>query len=363
MAGEIYKWFPCGIVYPPGKSGPGSEGNQAMAMVCPQCHASFDQQQACPTCGVRLLFQANISNKPEPLAEDFGQWVQSPWGRVLAGLILAQGLAHGLQMLIAGTLAASTDVPVDMFRGTFLGLLLLVTIHATSLLVGGAIAGAGQARGMQYAALVGLLNGVIFLLFEWNNHAALPSMTLYLQPLIHVLFGALGGYLGTHVWKPLPTIQVPELAAPSRQPRTPTRGILDGRIHWVRVAIGTVVVIIGVTSSNGIRDWVVDTSHGELKIRDQMQAQLVSWEIAALAALAGAALAGANTSNGLKQGLCVGAAASILLMGIHLSSPAFVLEKTVFTLASTICLALGGGWFGGQLFPPIRRRQKTLSLY
>jgi DNA-directed RNA polymerase subunit RPC12/RpoP len=31
-----------------------------MAMVCPKCNRSFEQQLECPTCGVRLLYHAKI---------------------------------------------------------------------------------------------------------------------------------------------------------------------------------------------------------------------------------------------------------------------------------------------------------------
>ncbi len=335
-----------------------------MAMVCPQCHGSFDQKLECPTCGIRLLFQANVSGRAGTFADEHGQWQQTPWGRMLVGLILAQGLAHGLQLLVSAGVWASSEEAGRSVWATLFGLLLLEAIQGTSLLVGGAITGAGQVKGLQYAGPVGLVNGLIFLLWQRATSDALPEIALYAQPFVHMVFGALGGHIGMRIWKPLPSIQVPELEMPKRKrPTAPSRGILDGRIHWVRVAMGTVLVIGGVVWSNGIRDWVVDASQGELKIRTQLQARLVSWEIAALAALLGAALAGATTFNGLKQGLCVGLIASVLIMGIHLSSPGFVLETTIFTLASTLCLTLAGGWFGGQLFPPIViRRRKNLTM-
>ena len=82
-------------------------------------------------------------------------------------------------------------------------------------------------------------------------------------------------------------------------------------------------------------------------------------------ALAGAGLAGATTRNGLKQGLCVGIGSAVILVGVQLGSPKAVLETTMFMVLSTIFLSLAGGWFGGQLFPPIieRRRRGSYDMY
>jgi hypothetical protein len=85
----------------------------------------------------------------------------------------------------------------------------------------------------------------------------------------------------------------------------------------------------------------------------------VTWEIIGLATLLGAAIAGATTPNGLKQGLCVGIGSCIVLVGNYLGARTVGLEQIVFTVFSILCLTVAGGWFGGQLFRPVplmRRR-------
>lgn len=331
-----------------------------MAMVCPQCHGSFAQHLQCPSCGVPLLCQADLKSAVVPRDDEEGQWQQTPWGRMIVGLVLAQGLSHGLQLLITAGFLAGADEDGRSVWATLFGLLLMQGIQGIGLLVGGAITGAGQAKGLFFAALVGLINGLIFLFVQRNANEAMPAVALYGQPLIHMVFGGLGGLIGTSIWKPLPTIRIPELEEPKAKRRhVGGPGFLDGRIHWARVAVGTALVIGGVVWSHRILDFVLEASQGKLTIKTHLQAQLVGWEISAVAALLGAALAGATTTNGLKQGLCVGVTASILLVGIHLSNPNIVLETTVFTVASILCLTLAGGWFGGQLFPPILARRRN----
>src|SRR5438874_2011268 len=75
------------------------------------------------------------------------------WGRLLIGLILAQGLYYcGRQLCNAAFLAA--DEP-DWSAG-LRGLAILQAWQAAGLLVGGAIAGAGQSRATLVGALLGL---------------------------------------------------------------------------------------------------------------------------------------------------------------------------------------------------------------
>ena len=84
-----------------------------MAMVCPQCNRSYQQRLQCPGCDVRLLYQA--SKRGQTGDDQRSQWQQSPWGRMVVGLLLAQGLYYGLrQLYTAGVLvtgdAAAHDV-------------------------------------------------------------------------------------------------------------------------------------------------------------------------------------------------------------------------------------------------------------
>ena len=108
-------------------------------------------------------------------------------------------------------------------------------------------------------------------------------------------------------------------------------------------------------------EFLLRASNGTLTISSQLQAQLVSMEIAALFALFGAGFAGATTHNGFKQGLCVGIGASMIVLGIQIGGPKFVLESSLATMGGIIIVSLVGGWFGGQLFPPLdpsRRRRR-----
>src|SRR5206468_2191810 len=125
-------------------------------------------------------------------------------------------------------------------------------------------------------------------------------------------------------------------------------------VAWGRVFAGIVVVTAGFLWGPALLNVLLDASQGTLRVRDSLQAQLVTWEIIGLATLFGAAIAGATTRNGLKQGLFVGVGASIVLVGNYLGANRFLVEQTLYTVGSIVGLTIAGGWFGGQLFPPVR---------
>lgn len=316
-----------------------------MAMVCPQCSGSFEQHLDCPACGVRLVYQVRQGS------ED--QWQQTPWGRIVVGLLLAQGLAHGLQMFITGWLQASDEVPGQGMWTSSWGILLLFSLQGISLLIGGTITGAGQVRGLLYGSFVGLVNGLIFLMLNLGRGEIQNEVAFYSQPILHLAFGAMGGLIGTLIWRPLPTLRL-EPSSGSAKLRVSNGPLMfAGPIHWIRVLVGIIVAVAGVAFSPTILAFILEMFQGMIALQSTFQARLVTWEISAVAVLVGAGLAGATTPNGPKQGLVVGLGAGVLLIGISLGNPNAAFQASEFLVAALVGLTLAGGWFGSQLFPPL----------
>jgi hypothetical protein len=331
-----------------------------MAMVCPQCKASHEQALHCPSCGVRLLYQSHPRRgDDDAAASDSGQWLHTPIGRVLAAICLAQGLAYGLQMLCnAGVLAAAEDAERSVWS-TLYGLVLLQTLQGLSLLVGGALAGAGQRRAALLGCVVGLVHALLFMLIQDVRGEQATEVAMYGQPILHIGFGLVGAIIGASIWRPLPTLAMPEFEIDKNF--KPVRGrravfaALAGPIAWPRVVMGIVLVTAGFMWTPQLLGVVLEASQGsKVRVTDHLQAQLVTWEIVGLATLLGAAVAGATTRNGLKQGLCVGMGTSVVLVGIYLGNRAFPVDKTLYTVGCILPLTVAGGWFGGQLLPPVQ---------
>src|SRR5438552_195728 len=125
-----------------------------MAMVCPQCGTSYEQRLQCGQCNGRLVYQDAGRGSPTP-TED-ATWQQTPWGRIIIGLLLAQGIFYGLRrFLVAGLMATDAANPEE-FSGDLTGVLVLQGLQLVAVFVGGLLAGAGQVRGALYGLLLGV---------------------------------------------------------------------------------------------------------------------------------------------------------------------------------------------------------------
>jgi len=341
-----------------------------MALACPQCKQIYEKNGICPLCNIVLLYHAeNLQNDSPPskhLDEEVHQWQQTPWGKILVGLILAQGLSFGLQQLLTAGLLASGDTS-DVWA-TLWGIVMRHSISAFSLILGGALTGAGQARGIIYGAMVGLASGVVSMLIHQRDPEAFSTFLAYAEPLIHLATGAIGGALGMLIWRPTP--RLPDLGGNTPIANMPSpfgaslAAMFAGPIHFGRVCAGAFVIVVGVVWANSILEFLLRASNGTLNISSHLQAQLVSLEISALVALLGASFAGATTRNGMKQGLCAGLGAGVIVIGIQIGSPKFNLESMIFTVSGVVAVALVGGWFGSQLFPPLgAKRKRGLAAY
>jgi hypothetical protein len=334
-----------------------------MAMVCPKCDGSFEQRWQCPSCGVRLAYRS-APRPPVGDVEQPSQWGQTPWGRIFVGVILSQGLYYGLRQLCTAGLLASGDAAARGVWSTLYGLVFLQVIQALCLILAGMLAGAGLRQGLAFGAIVGVWNGVLSVIVQSVVGMPHTAVTLVGQPILHIAFGAAGGFLGCHIWKPLPVLAgptSPQVAGPIIPART-RRPLFAGPVAWGRIVLGTALAIAGTIWANVILQMVLDASQGALDISDHLQAQLVTWEVAGLAMLVGSALAGAGTSNSLKQGLCVGLAASAVLLGFRIGVWHAALHDLVLTVGCSLALGLAGAWFGGSLFPPLVKGPRRKGL-
>jgi hypothetical protein len=323
-----------------------------MSMFCPQCRGSFSQRLHCPACGVRLEYQTHSAARGTPAANG-SAWQHTPWGRLLIGLLLAQGLYYGLWHLCkAGLLALNSEAPPGVWT-TLAGLLVLQALQAISLVSGGALAGAAKRQGVIYGGLVGLANGLISLWTLRGNSQLYSDVLLYGQPILHTTFGAAGGLVGVLIWRPLAPLGAPTGPSAPVAHRTRRRSAFSGPVSWFRVLMGIGVALGGALWASAILDFILAASDGRLTLDSELQAQLITWEIMALAMLFGSALAGAGTPNGLKQGLFVGLGTASVLVGVCLSGRTIHLDAATLSLISAMLLCLAGGWFGARLFPPV----------
>ena len=325
-----------------------------MAMVCPQCNTPYEQRLQCPLCGTRLLYHdARRLHKRSP--ERPLRWRQQPWGRIFLDLLLAQGLFYGLRhLLTAVLLAVQGREAVEQMWTAASGILLLQGVQMLSVVVGAVFAGAGQRQAAFLGAMVGVWSGVFSVLLLPGPAQTLTPIALLGQPLLQGGIGALSGWLGSVFWMPLPSTTAADTPLPrKRNFLRRNMNLFSGPVAWVRVSFGTVLAVTGTLTATVFFTKILDISHGVLATTDDLQDRLITLEIKALALILGGVLAGATTSNGLKQGLCVGLASTVILIGIEMNFVERWLQMAGLTAVAAFSLSLVGGWFGSQLFPPV----------
>lgn len=334
-----------------------------MAMVCPQCNSTYEQRWQCPQCETRLLFH-DVRCVPERSSDRPQRWRQRPWGQIFLGLLLAQGLFYGLrQFVTAGLMAAQGREAVEQLWTAASGILLLQSVRIFALLVGAVFAGAGQRPAAFVGAMVGAWNGVFSVLLLPGPAQALTTIALFGQPILQAVMGAVGGWVGAALWKPLPSPTEAETPRPRQRIfLRPNLDLFSGPVAWFRVFVGVALAVAGTLTATLFFEKILDLSHGSLGTTDELQDRLITLEIKALALLFGGALAGATTRNGLKQGLCVGLASAVVLIGIEINYVERWLPLAGLTAVAALSLSLAGGWFGSQLFPPLLRRRHQRGL-
>jgi hypothetical protein len=328
-----------------------------MAMVCTRCSTSHEQRLQCPSCGGRLEYW---SPRRRWLGGDGRRWMQTPWGRVFLGVALAQGLFYGARHLMTAALKGAYG---DDFTEAWSSVHVLVIYQAIQLftvLVGGMLAGSGQRAGILLGSVVGIWNGVFSVMIQSGPGHPLTAVSIYGQPVLQTAIGALGGWAGCLLWKPLLPPVLPGATHLLRKPGKAKRhfSLFAGKVAWLRVTAGIAVAVAGSLSATIIFDKVLEASNGVLSTSDQLQDQVITWEIKALALLVGGCLAGATTANGLKQGLVAALGVSAVLIGTQAPYAKQPVEVAVFTVVSAFTLTTAGGWFGSQLFPPVIKFKK-----
>jgi hypothetical protein len=304
---------------------------------------------------------------PEPGRSNAGRswrrsrWMHTPGGRVFVGVLLAQGLFYALRHLFTGVmLLIEGDNGSAQAWTTFHGLLFLQALQVLAPALGGVLAGAGHRSGSLLGAFVGSVNGAFSLLLLQAPAQSNSAVAMYGLPLLQTLFGALGGWVGCTIWKPIQPVSYlrAEKKAGLARPRVP---VFSGPVSWVRVVLGSALAVAGSVFANRIFDTVMTAGGGHLDFTQLLQDEIVTWEIKAFAVLFGAGLAGSSSFNGLKQGLCVGVITGMAMLAVpsHHSTTLIL----ALTLASALLLSLAGGWFGSQLLPPILKISRSGHRY
>ncbi len=210
-----------------------------MGMVCPQCSTALRATLAVSAVRNPPALCRSARRAIAPLDRPT-RWQQRPWGRILIGLVLAQGLFYGLRHLLTAVLMAlQGEEAVQHMWTAASGILLLQGVRSLALLGRRGSRRRRTATGLFLGALIGAWNGVLSVFVLAGPAQTLTTVAIFGQPLLQAAIGAVGGWLGSACsGSPLPA-DVPD-AAPTRKRnllRRP-RKLFAGPVAWFRVAAG-----------------------------------------------------------------------------------------------------------------------------
>jgi hypothetical protein len=344
-----------------------------MQLYCQSCQAAFAGTTHCPKCGGRLLSpQESFVTGKKAKAPPPDRVPPTFIARLVIGLSVAGMLAIAFTDF-STFLTVRSGFPIDLKA---------FGVRLFAVLGGGLIAGAGCRQGYQVGIVVGAIAAAA--LTGWDAYLAgqVESLVPLAIACAYPVIGCLAAATGSFIWPadadlPEPTrlsshgSSIARLAAEdaARRQERPT--------NWVRIMLGTLIIVAGIAASDSIRFAIMKGSGGIMNTGGLNRAALRGLQVASITTILGGILAGMSTGAGLRHGFfaavlslgCLGIMANTRPNGLF---PAFEGFLIFFDLAIepflsprvglTISLAiLGfvvlGGWLGGQLFPPLAPRR------
>lgn len=342
-----------------------------MYLFCPRCNTQHLASSRCPRCSSRLLAPAEASDlllmqrvgtqPPPPSTPGFG-------GRIVVGTLVALGLHLAFQEWVYAAIGAVglTETGGELWIG--------YALRVVGAVVGGVLAGAGRPRSFATGAFAGAACGVAWLAVD-----AFPDVTFDLVRLgaagALLLLGGVAAVVGGVVWPPPVEVKPPAASHNSSLFKLKAD---DGKrrrgkpVAWVRVIVAVSVAVIGVLAADYIRQGLTKMPKGtfnNLTMTARTDAILAGF----ICVVAGV-VAGATSARGWREGALAGVGAAVAAVGISAALPdgpplpvQYVIDQAgVESNAGGLALAgmvlcvivTAGGWFGGQLMPALRRRQR-----
>ena len=132
---------------------------------------------------------------------------------------------------MACLLAAKSIDPQELWS-SLNGFLLLQAMQLIGLFFGCLLAGAGQRQGAIYGMVLGIWNGVLVVAIQPSMTEQFNTVTLYGLPLLQAAVGAIAGWLGGTIWRPLTPVAVGPLRTTAKVVRREKKKLFVGPVSW-----------------------------------------------------------------------------------------------------------------------------------
>ena len=329
---------------------------------CASCGRMSHGQLLCPQCGNQLVGDTTIPTVPLAMsAIDDGPDGPSFIRRLALGVVVMFGVFHGLKHFTLAIGLWVADSAVITPEGVF-GLLVAATLAAAVI--------AGTVN--RWAELAGLVLGLgaagVSIVLQTASGQLPPEEWHIGASILLAIVGVIGGLAGRLMVPPAPKL--------------PRFGQIDARvlakvksppieIIWWRIAFGVLLAVVASLYADSIRQMLSRALAGHAG--SYGTSPMLTWQVSVLGVLLGGVVAGANTRNGLRQGVITGflvAAGAVIVEMRRGNDGSRLLEfwanlmnletigPSAYALlgASAFLISAMGGWLGAHLLPPRSRR-------
>jgi hypothetical protein len=342
-----------------------------MYLFCPRCNTQHLASSRCPRCSSRLLAPAEASDllltqragppPPPPTTPGFG-------GRIVVGTLVALGLHLAFQEWVSA--AAGAAGVTELGGGLWVG----YALRVVGAVVGGVLAGAGRSRSFATGAFVGATCGVAWLAVDAYPDVTFDPIRLAAAGAL-LLLGGVAAVVGGVVWPPPVEVKPPEASHNSSLFKLKAD---DGKrrrgkpVAWVRATVAVSVAVMGVLGADYIRQGLTKMPKGTFN--NLTMTARTDAILAGFVGVVAGVVAGATSTRGWREGAIAGVGAALAVVGISTALPdgpplpvQYVVDQAgVEANAGGLALAglvlfvivTAGGWFGGQLMPALRKRQR-----
>ena len=346
-----------------------------MQLYCPACKTAAHPAERCARCGERLVAPSELASLSRDQIADPPTLVEpTAFGRVVVGVVVAQGLAVSLRELSLGLLTA-LDFS-DLVPGPVVNWLL----RGAAVIVGATVAGAGRGNGAATGGVTALV--CVGSLLATDFLAAAKTTQLDNVAALGICLLALAaGHVGSAFWPavvPLPPSKVRSRGSSLIPLKDDPEVVRPIHLSWSRVALGVTVVIAGVLLADSVRLGMRSLAGHGLSLGSPTQVAVVDFLFASVAVLLGGLTAGGGTGAGLRHGTVAGVIAApalaflaflgkdsalvpltglLELVGHATESPRTATGLAVVLVCLTAMCAVSGG-FGGLLLPRLALKSR-----
>lgn len=298
-----------------------------------------------------------------------GHWSHSFIIRIIIGLLVASGVTFML-IRLTDLILLTWYTPIEPFWKSLPGFITWQSLEMVGVFLGGMMVAAGRNHMMMLGILLGIMVGFLTLIIFPTNTNVAPSL-YFAMPAWFTIAGAAGAWLGELLWHPQYRKSIRILSnrtltedqqevSVSQFIRQAVLGMIFANIHWLRVILAVVIILMTLWYTHDAVNWILIKSGltgwvAEVGLKKSWVETMVQISVVILSAT----MVGAGTTHGIAHGFWTGVICGVLNLLLHVFIPkqpgddVLPVNDILWEVGWVFMLCVAAGGFGALVLPPI----------